>query len=345
MGIKASDIDLALIGDSRSMDDVVQVAQAADRAGIKNFWMTEGTGRDAFSVLTTVALNTERIGLGTGIVNTWSRTPLGIAQATRSVMELMGDRRFNLGIGSSGKALIEKFHGVGFDRPMARLEEYVRIIDHIFETGRVPGPGKIFATQDVAVGKPGLDLPARDRLKIYVAGLTPRSIEITGRYADGWLPIWPSKRYGVAAIDALRAAAAGAGRRAPAVSSYVYGVISDDPRLVQLVRGTLAWYIAANGVVYRNMFDRMGYGKEVSAIVDLWNAGDHDGARHIVDQAMLEDVSLFGAPEQFEASLRGFEDADIERVILQFPPTTSTADMLTMIEALEVSDSPSRGKL
>lgn len=335
MTITAADIDLALIGDSRSLDEVIRIASVADRAGVKNFWMTEGTGRDAFAVLTAVALATERIGLGTGIVNTWSRTPTALAQATRTVMELMGDRTFNLGLGSSGKALIEKFHGVSFQAPMQRLEECVRSIDHIFRTGNVPGPGKVFATRGAAIGRPGIDLPDRQRLKIYVAGLNPRSIQITGRYADGWLPIWPSKTRGVQALEVLTAAATDAGRPVPDISSYVYGVISDDPRLVQLVRGTLAWYIAANGVVYRNLFTRMGYEKEVAEVVELWNAGRRDEARRVVDQAMLEDTALIGDVIEFERSVAEFRSAGVGRVILQFPPTTPIEDILSMMGKLE----------
>lgn len=335
---KTTDIDLALITESRPLNEVLEVVQAAERAGIRNFWLTEGTQLDLFPVLSVIADRTERIGLGTGIVNTFARTPLALAQAVNTVLRYLGpDRAFNLGLGSSGKALIEKFYGVPFERPMARLEEYVRTIDHIFSTGQVPIGEGIYRSQGVAIGTAGRHngLAPREQLKIFVAGLTPRSIEITGSYADGWLPIWPSKSRGIDAVEQLKSAARAAGRAAPQVSAYVYGVISDDPDLIQLVRGTLAWYLAANGVVYANMFRRIGYEKEVQEIVDLWQSGDRDAARHIVDQAMLEDVALMGEVPEFERRVQEFHDAGVDNVILQFPPTTPTADILTMLAKLE----------
>lgn len=326
-------MDIALGGDTFSdRKDLLKVAVAADRVGIKNFWMTEGMGRDAFAQLTELAEGTENIGLGTGIVNTFARTPTATAQAAATVMEVMGDRTFNLGLGSSGKALIEKFHGVPFDRPMARLEEFVQIIDCIFSTGRVPEPMEIFKTQGIKVG---FDVPARERLKIFVAGLTPRSIAITGKYADGWLPIWPSKTRQSEELQTLLAAAKEAGRPAPEIAAYIYGVVSDQPDHIQLVRGTLAWYIARNGVVYRHMFERMGYKAEADEICELWDAGKGDEARHVVNQAMLEDTALMGELPEFEKSVGEFHAAGITRPVLRFPEGTPLEDMLGMLAKLE----------
>lgn len=336
--MKSTDIDLALITESRPLDEVLQVVQTAERAGIQNFWLTEGTKLDLFSVLAVVASNTERIGLGTGIVNIFGRSPLALTQAVNTVLRYMEPERvFNLGLGSSGKQLIEKFYGIPFEKPMARLEEYVRTIDHIFSTGHVPVGEGIYKSQGVAVGTAGRHdgVAPRERVKIFVAGLNPRSVEITGTYADGWLPIWPSKSRGGEAIERLKSAAAAAGRPTPQISAYIYGVISDDPELIQLVRGTLAWYLAANGSVYANMFRRIGYEKEVQEIIDLWQSGDRDGARHIVDQAMLEDVALMGEVAEFGRRVQEFHDAGIDNVILQFPPTTSTHDILAMLAKLE----------
>lgn len=327
------ELDMAIGSDGLTRDEIVSVAVAAEHAGLKNFWVTEGTGRDAFSVLTSVALATQRIGLGTGIVNIFARTPTATAQAAASLMELMGDRTFNLGLGASGKALIEKFHGIPFEHPMARMQEFIQIVDQIFKTGKVPAEGTVFKTQDVKTGVRA----DRSRLKIFVAGLTPRTIQITGEYADGWLPIWPSKSRGMEALATLRSAAEGAGREMPTVAAYIYGVVSDDPKLVQLVRGTLAWYLAANGVAYRNMFNRMGYEREANEICDLWTEGKRDEARQIVNQEMLEDTSLFGDVQQFEQSVQEFRAAGIDRPILRFPEGTPMQDILNMLGKLNQS--------
>jgi hypothetical protein len=118
---KVRDLDVAIGGNERPREESVLIARVADEVGIGNLWVTEGTGRDAFSLLTEIALATERIGLGTGIVNVFSRTPTALVQATATVMEVMQHRRFNLGVGASGKALMQQYHGVPFDRPITRL--------------------------------------------------------------------------------------------------------------------------------------------------------------------------------------------------------------------------------
>lgn len=328
-------IDLAINTESRPIDEIVLVAQAAERAGIRTLWLTEGTRLDVFSVLAVVADRTEQIGLGTGIVNTFSRTPLALAQSSNTILEILGaERTFALGLGSSGKSLIEKFYGVPFTTPMARLEEYVRTIDHIFSTGSVPGPQQFFQSQGVAVARRGSQLADRNRLSVFVAGLSPRSIDITARYADGWLPIWQSKSRGAKAVAELESSARDAGRGRPQICAYIYGVVSDDEALIALVRGTLAWYIAANGTVYANLFERVGYGAEVERITALWRSGDHDAATRAVTREMLEDVSLMGEGADFSRRVTEFTAMGIDRVVLQFPPSLGTEVILSMIDKL-----------
>lgn len=335
MTAKPWEMDIAMGGETfADYRDLVKVAVAADRAGIQNFWLTERLGRDAFALLAPIAAATENIGLGTGIVNTFGRTPAMMAQTTATLMEQMGDRPFNLGIGSSGKQLVEEFHGVPFATPMARLEEYIRILDSIFTTGKTPAGGTIFSTEEIRVH---FELPDRKRLKIWVGSLTPRSIEITGKYADGWLPVWPSKSRGVEAVTHLEDAAAAAGRPTPEIAAYIYGVVSEREDLVQLLRGTLAWYIGANGVVYHNLFKRLGYEREADEIADLWHAGKRDEARHVVDQAMLEDTVMMGELPEFEAAADAFRAAGMTRPILRFPEGTSLEDTLAMLAKLERS--------
>src|ERR1700761_3364517 len=139
-----SDIDISIGTSEFTRAQLLLIARAADGLGVGTVFLTEGAGRDPFSVLTEMALQTRRIGLGTGIVNVFSRTPTALAQCTASVMELMGDRPFYLGLGTSGKQLMEKYHGVPFDRPVSRLQETVQVIDYAFTTGALPDGGDIF---------------------------------------------------------------------------------------------------------------------------------------------------------------------------------------------------------
>lgn len=325
--------DIALGTDERGRDDLVRIAHRADDLGVRALWLTEGVGRDVFTVLSQIALATDRIQLGTGIVNVFARTPTMIAQSTASVLEVMGGRNFNLGLGTSGKGLVEKAYGVGFDRPVTRLTETVRIVDAIFLDHETPQRLTVLQTQPFPFGVAA----DRDRLRIYVAGLGSRSLRVTGQHADGWLPIWPSVRH----FDALRAeverAAADARRPRPEVVGYAYGVVGEDERSRRIVRDTLAWYIAANGSAYRHLFERYGYVDEVRRIGKLWADGRRDEARQAVPDDMLDDTSIVGAPDQFLAQVGRIAAAGVDRVVWRVPRQIATDEVLTMLDQLSTA--------
>lgn len=323
-------VEIALGTDERGRDELVRIARRADDVGVPAVWFTEGVGRDVFTVLTEVALATTRVRLGTGIVNVFARTPTMIAQSTASVLEVMGGRDFDLGLGTSGRGLVEKAYGVGFDRPVTRLSETIRIVDAAFRDHRTPGPLSVLQPREFPFGVAA----DRGRLRIHAAGLGPASLRVTGRYADGWLPIWPSL-VGFAALRAeVDRAAASAGRPRLEVAAYVYGVVGDDEHHRRAVRDTLAWYIAGNGSAYRHLFERYGYGEEVRRITELWDDGRRPEAREAVPDDLLDDTALLGAPREFLARADRFTAAGVDRVVWRVPRHVGTDEVLAMLDRL-----------
>lgn len=331
MLITPSDIGVALGSDDMSIPELLSVATAADRLGMRDLWVTESRGRDAFVLLSQIALLTEQIGLGTGIVNVFARTPTALAQAVGTVMEAAPGRHFNLGIATGGKAMIEQFHGLPYEQPVSRLEAALEIIQSIFDNhGQVPAHEKIFAT-----GRVNLRLKTdRSQIKVFAATSGNRSKEITGRLADGWLPIWPVRSRFTASKEEVVTAAKEAGRLDFRVAAYIYGVVSTDKEEIDLLRGTLAWYLAANGTVYATMFENYGYGAEVTAIIEKWKAGDRAGAIGGVSDKMLEDCALFGTAEEVVNRIKLFRDAGVDMPILRFPPALSGIRCVEMLEDL-----------
>ena len=175
--------------DNNDDDDLIAVAQAADRLGYESFWTGESWGRDAFTVLTMLACHTARIGLGTGIVTVYSRTPGLVAQSIAS-LDRISNGRAVLGLGSSGRIVIEDWHGVKFDHPVGRTAEYIDIIRLALSGERVNYEGRFYSLKRFRMGV----LPVQERVPIYVASLGRRNLELTGREADGWLPIWTPPR-------------------------------------------------------------------------------------------------------------------------------------------------------
>ena len=182
--------------DNNDDTDLIAVAQAADRLGYDSFWTGESWGRDAFTVLTMLAGHTERIGLGTGIVTVYSRTPGLIAQSIASLDCISGGRAI-LGLGASGRIVIEDWHGVKFDHPVARTREYIDIIRMALSGQRVNYEGRFY------------------NLKRFRMGISP----VQEAHPDLRCVAGPSESGAdrgdggrvAAHLDALRAAAAGKG--------------------------------------------------------------------------------------------------------------------------------------
>ncbi|HEY1699070.1 MAG TPA: LLM class flavin-dependent oxidoreductase [Trebonia sp.] len=329
-GTSIGDIDIAIGTSEFTRAELVLIARVADDLGVGTVFLTEGPGRDPFSVLTEMALETSRVGLGTGIVNVFSRTPTALAQSTASVMELMGSRPFYLGLGTSGRQLMQKYHGVPFDRPVSRLRETIEIIDTAFRTGSLPDGGDIFPLGGLPLG---LEAP-RDRLKILVAGLSPRTLEVTGTCADGWLPIWLSREHGSGLLHQVEAAAAAAGRPRPLVAAYFYGGVGADPDLIAQLRATLAWYVAGNGTAYRALFERYGYVAETKAICDQWSSGARADARARVPDQLLDDTTLYGPPADFLRRAAGYIRLGVDRPVLRLLGRLGAARCVQMLGEL-----------
>jgi len=325
-----SDIDIAIGGTDFSRAELMFIARAADHFGVGTIYVTEGVGRDVFSVLGQMATVTERVGLGTGIVNIFSRTPTALAQHAASVMELMGQRPFVLGLGTSGRALMEKYHGVPFSRPVTRMAETVQIIDHAFRTGRLPDGGDVFPLAGLPLG---IDVD-RSQLQIYVAGLSDATLKVTGQYADGWLPIWVSIAHGRELAAVVDAAAADAGRPRPTVAAYLYGGVGDSDSLVSYVKSTLAWYVAANGTAYRRLFERYGYSEDMELICGLWSSGDRVRARREVPDRLLRDTALMGSPEAFLHQVGRFTAAGVDRPVLRLQGQLTATECVAMLANL-----------
>jgi alkanesulfonate monooxygenase SsuD/methylene tetrahydromethanopterin reductase-like flavin-dependent oxidoreductase (luciferase family) len=334
-GPSIADIDISVGGMDFSRSDLVLIARVADELGVGTMFLTESTGRDSFAVLADLAAKTTRIGLGTGIVNVFSRTPTAIANATATVMETMGERHFSLGLGTSGKRLMQTYHGVDFARPVARLAETVRIVDHVFRTGALPHGGELFPVSALPFGLP---VPPREQLTIYVAGLSDRTLEVAGRHADGWLPIWVSAARGAGLAKPVFDAAAAAGRPRPKVAAVAYGGVGDGPELVRHAKATLAWYVAANGTAYRRLFERYGYGEEVEEICRLWTEKQRDRAREFVSDTLLHDTTILGAPEAFFAQVGRLRRVGVDRAVLRIQGQLSAAQTIDMLVRLATYD-------
>src|SRR6267378_2993328 len=261
----------------RPFTEVVAFARTAEKLGYEAMFVPEAWGRDAFVTLGAVARETERIGLGTGIVNIYSRTPALIAMAAVTLDEISGGRAI-LGLGTSGQRVIEGWHGVPMTRPLRRLRETTEAVRAIASGSRRGYTGE---TLSVAPGFAITLARPRDLIPIYHASLTPRGMRQCAEVADGWLPYFASPETLRADLAVIAGTLRSVGRERASftVAPFLPVIVSDDDAAARaVIRRHLAFYIGGMGRFYRETVARHGFGDAADAIRRLWDARQRDAA-------------------------------------------------------------------
>ena len=309
-----------LAGPGTNWRESIEKVRIAESLGYEMVAIGEAWGPSTVPWLTLLATHTERIQIGTSILNVFSRSPGAIAQEFAALETLSGGRMV-CGLGSSGHRVIEHFHGVPFDRPLRRIREYVEIINLLLAGEKLDYEGEIFTL------KRGfkLDYPrVRDHVPIYIAAITPRSIVQTGEIADGIFPIhWPKHQF-----ESLRAnLATGADRAgrdvsaltiAPFTNVYVLGEGDDDARW-QAARQPLFHYVNRMGDFYWNMLADNGFEAEVSASRAAWAERDMDRAMAAISEQMVRDIQVIGPADSIGEQLAERASLGADLQMLQMP--------------------------
>jgi alkanesulfonate monooxygenase SsuD/methylene tetrahydromethanopterin reductase-like flavin-dependent oxidoreductase (luciferase family) len=276
---------------------------------------------------------TERIGLGTGIVNVYSRTPALLAMAAVTLDELSGGRTI-LGLGTSGQRVVEGWHGVPMARPLRRLRETTEAVRAITSGSRRGYTGE---TISVAPGFAVTLARPRDRIPIYHASLTPRAIKQCAEVADGWLPYFTSPktlRADVAMIEeSLRAA--DRERTSFTVAPLLPVLVTDDDASARAVlRRHLAFYIGGMGRFYREVVTRHGFGDTAEAVRRLWETRERDAAAEAITDELLDAFAIVGDERRCRARLDDYRVAGADLPVLALPGDISVADAERTVRAL-----------
>jgi len=318
---------------------VVAYVQEADRLGYDKVWVAEAYGWDAFTILAMLACSTQRIGLATGIVNVFSRSPTLIAQTAAS-LDAISDGRFSLGLGTSGHQVIEGWHGVKFEKGVRRLRETMEIVRTVLKRERLKYDGEIF---QMPMGLHIITHPIRDRIPIYLATLTPSGVALAAEQADGWLPVFFSpKHYRQVIRPELEKGAARSGRSLDDFSVCVFQpvVVTEDKKAGRdLVRPHMALYIGGMGSRERNyynqLFQRYGYQEEAKRIQDLYLERRKDEAMAVISDEMVDAVTVIGGAEECRERLAELERAGVDEVAMALQvPGNDPVQVRDALEAL-----------
>lgn len=300
--------------------DNLALAREADRLGYSVVWAAEAYGSDAATVLSWVAAQTERIDVGSAVFQIPGRTPANTAM-TAATLDTLSGGRFRLGLGVSGPQVSEGWHGVRFDKPLARTREYVAIIRKALARERLTFEGEFF-TLPLPDG-PGKALtltvhPVRERIPIYLAAVGPKNLELAGEIADGWLAIFYSPEFAPELLAHLAAGRAKAGETLAGfdVVPTVPVVIGDDlEACAGPVRAYSALYIGGMGSREKNFYNalavRMGYDDAAAQIQDLYLGKDYAGAANAVPLDFIDRTSLIGPRDRIRDRLVAYADSGV----------------------------------
>lgn len=300
--------------------DNLALAREADRVGYAVVWAAEAYGSDAATVLAWVAAQTERIDVGSAIFQIPGRTPANTAM-TAATLDTLSGGRFRLGLGVSGPQVSEGWHGVRFDKPLARTREYVAIVRKALARERLTYDGEFF-TLPLPDG-PGKALtltvhPVRERIPIYLAAVGPRNLELAGEIADGWLAIFFDPDHAGELLAHVRAGRekAGLGMEGFDIVPTVPVIIGDDiEACAEPVRAYCALYIGGMGSREKNFYNalavRMGFGDAAAQIQDLYLAKDYAGAAAAVPLEFIQRTALIGPPDAIVERLKAYAAAGV----------------------------------
>ncbi|MFG3368813.1 LLM class F420-dependent oxidoreductase [Streptomyces sp. NPDC090032] len=312
---------LAYAADPRQAADD---AAALESAGLDAVWVAEAYGFDSPTIMGYLAARTERMKIGAGILNVYSRTPALIAQTAAGLDAVSGGRAV-IGLGASGPQVVEGWHGKAYDKPLGRTREAIELTRRILRREVIDHHGitdmPLPAEKGGRLGKPLkiLAKPVRPEVPLYVASLGPANVRMTAEIADGWLPTLfiPEKAQQVWGTSL----AEGAAKRDPGlgplqvVAGGLLAIGEDAAAARDLARPNIALYVGGMGAVGKNFYNDLavayGYEKEAKLIQELYLSGKKKEAEAAVPDEFCELMSLCGPESYVRERVEAFRAAGV----------------------------------
>ena len=284
------------------------LVRRGEAAGYDDLWTGETNGADGFTPLALAATWTERMRLGTGVVNPFTRGPAVLAQHAAALADASGGR-FVLGLGSSSDVIVERWNQRPFEKPLTRLRETVPVLREVLAGGRGPGGFK-------------LETPPAEPVPIAIAALRDRMLRLGGELGDGtfvnFLPL--------SAVDhvvaRVREGEAASGRERTEVICRFFCIPGDG-------LDTARFMFAAYGTVpvYEAFFRALGWGEAIDPMVEAWRSGDRKLALSRVPEELVREIFILGEPGAMRERLGLYAERGITTLVLT-PITDRVADLV-----------------
>jgi F420-dependent oxidoreductase-like protein len=317
--------------------DPLELALEAERLGYDSVWTAEAYGSDVLTPLTWIAAKTERIKVGTAIMQIPARAPTATAMAA-ATLDSLTEGRMLLGIGASGPQVAEGWYGQEYGKPLKKTREYVAIVRAaLAREAPLEFHGEYYDIPlrgGTGLGKPLklITKPLRPDIPIYLAAIGPKNVALAAEIAEGWLPVFCSPEKFHLFEEWLEDGFARRSSRPDNfdVAASVTAIMGDDVDACRaMVKPYLALYIGGMGARGRNFYNdlatRMGYEAAAKEIQDLYLDGKKVEAQAVVPDELVDEVALCGPRERIVDRL----------AVWKASPVTSLLVSTVQVEALE----------
>jgi probable F420-dependent oxidoreductase len=271
------------------------LVRRAEAAGYDDLWTGETNGPDGFTPIVLAAAWTERMRLGTGVVNPFTRGPAVLAQHAAALADASGGR-FVLGLGASSNVIVERWNEVPFEKPLTRLRETIPLLRDVFAGGRGPGGFK-------------LETPPAQPIPIVLAALRDKMLRLGGELADGtftnFLPLSATEHV------VARVREGEAGREPTEIVCRFFCVPGEG---IDTARFMFAAY--ATVPVYEAFFRGLGWGEAIDPMVTAWRGGDRKAALAAVPEELVREIFVFGDPAAMRERLQEYAERGITTLVL-----------------------------
>lgn len=326
--------------------DAAEFAKACEDIGVASLWVPEVWGYDALTGIGYLAASTTTIGLGTFVVQLGSRAPALLATSALSLADLSGGR-FHLGIGVSGPAVMEGFHGIRFDRPIRRTRETIEIIRIVSSGERLIHDGEVYPLPlPDSRGRALRPLVKRGHVPVYIGAMGPANLRLTGELADGWLANAFIPESAEVFTGPLGEGALRGGRSLEDLDLVVPVALefATDPTAAQeLKRRHAAGYAYTIGVMggterdggpnfYNEAFARLGFGDATAQVHRLWQAGDREAAGRAVPLDLGAKTNLIGTIDDVADRLDAYRSVGVTTMLCK--QEGSAAERLAALSTL-----------
>ena len=296
---------------------IVELAQEAEALGYDTVWAPEIYGADCFTPLTWIGAHTERINLGTSIMQISARTPASAAMHAVA-LDYLSNGRLILGIGVSGPQVVEGWYGQPYPKPLARTREWVSIFRKVVSRDEpvafVGNHYQLPLQGGTGLGK-SLKLilhPVREHIPVYLGAEGPKNVAMGAEICDGWIPMFLSP---YRMMDQYKDAMAIRNSDFEIAASATVIVDDDVQRAIDQVKQNVGFYVGGMGAksfnVHKDHVSRMGFGEAADRVQELFLSGRRDEAIAAVPDELCDEISLLGPRERIRERLQAWKDSPV----------------------------------